>query len=226
MKTISIINASDSELAPFLAALPDTRKTERAMLTFYTGQYHGHTIVTLYSGVGKVNAALAAQVLLDSFGADAIISAGTCGGLREDIEIFDTIGAAACTYHDQDPEIITDFHPWLKTPYFQSDPVLFSQLQTLETPYPLRFGTIATGEYFLEDPIQRASLLARYPNVLGVDMESAAIAHVCYVNRTPFIAIRTATDNGRQSGAGTFEENVDKAAAISAEICLKLIEKI
>ena len=57
----------------------------------------------------------------------------------------------------------------------------------------------------------------------GVGKTNAAFAHVCYVNRIPFLSVRTVTDNGKQSGEAAFEENVEKASAISAGLCLELI---
>ncbi len=222
MKTIGILNAGDSELAPFLDTLKPVRTVKKAMLTFYECEYEGKKLITLYSGVCKVNAAIASQILIDTFSVDCLISTGTCGGLDESIEVFDTIAATACTYHDVDESILMDFHPWIKTPCFPCDSNLLERLRSLSFCYPLRFGLLATGEYFLETKEQREELLNRYPNVLGIDMESCAIAHVCYVNQIPFLSIRTVTDNGKSSGSAAFEENVGRAAVISKEICLKL----
>ena len=62
--------------------------------------------------------------------------------------------------------------------------------------------------------------------VKEVIMESAAFAHVCHVNGIPFLSIRAVTDNGKQSGEAAFEENVEKASAISAGLCLELIARL
>ena len=74
---IAIICASDDELAPFLKALENVQISEKAMLRFYESQIENVEIVTLYCGVGKVNAALATQILNDTFHVDIIINAGT-----------------------------------------------------------------------------------------------------------------------------------------------------
>ena len=93
MKRIGILCASDTELAPFLTRMHIAKVTEKAMLKFYEGTFGAVDAVAVYSGVCKVNAAIAAQILIDGFGADAVINAGTAGGMDKDVELFDTIAA-------------------------------------------------------------------------------------------------------------------------------------
>lgn len=226
MKTIGIINAGDAELAPYLDTLEISSETQMAMLRFYDCRYEGHRIITLFSGVCKVNAAIAAQILIDRFQVDGILNSGTCGGLDENIKVFDTIAATACVYHDVEDTILTEFHPWIDSPYFPSDPVLLEKLKRLSLSYPMHCGVIATGEYFVESEEQRLHLRRRYPSVLGIDMESCAIAHACYVNAVPFLSVRTVTDNAQESGLENFEQNIEKASRISMEICLKLVKNL
>ena len=54
-------------------------------------------------------------------------------------------------------------------------------------------------------------------------METAAVAHVCYVNKLPFLAIRTITDTAGHKGIGEFEKNCAAASVISAEIVCALL---
>ena len=54
--------------------------------------------------------------------------------------------------------------------------------------------------------------------IICAGMETGSIAHVCYVNKIPFIAIRTVTDTAEHSGAGTFEENLKESSKIACEI--------
>lgn len=120
MKRIGILCASDTELAPFLTRMHIEKVTEKAMLKFYEGTFGTVDAVAVYSGVCKVNAAIAAQILIDGFGADAVINAGTAGGMDKDVELFDTIAAEQTVYHDVADDILTEFHPWMKTSYFQA----------------------------------------------------------------------------------------------------------
>lgn len=223
MSTIGIICAGDSELQPYLDMLPFKESKKKAMLTFYECEYQTHRLIALYSGVCKVNGALAAQILIDGYQPDFILNGGTCGGLDENVDIFDTIVAERCIYHDVAEDILTDFHPWMKEPWFLSDEKLLRVAERAQVRRPLRFGAVATGEYFLGAGSRRERLLEKYPEVLAVDMETAAIAHACYVNQVPFLAVRTVTDNGTLPGIGAFEANVEQASAISCQVCLEII---
>ena len=113
---IGILCPSDSEAAPFLADMEGVTETRKAMLRFYEGTFHGVDVVTLFSGVCKVNAALATQILIDSYQAGAVLNVGTAGALAPGLSVFDTVIATEAGYHDVSPEILTEFHPWLPAP--------------------------------------------------------------------------------------------------------------
>lgn len=113
---IGILCAGDDELAPFLPLIKGCCVTEKAMLKFYTGRINGIDVAALFSGVCKVNAAIASQLLIDLFGVDAIINAGTAGGMAPDLDVFDTVISTEACYHDVAPDILTEFHPWMDLP--------------------------------------------------------------------------------------------------------------
>lgn len=121
MKKIGILCAGDTELAPFLEHMKGQQITEKAMLKFHTGTINHVNVSAVYSGVCKVNAAIAAQLLIDMFHVDLIINAGTAGGMKEGVQLFDTVISERVIYHDVADDILTDFHPWLKSNYFPAD---------------------------------------------------------------------------------------------------------
>ncbi|WP_242958936.1 5'-methylthioadenosine/S-adenosylhomocysteine nucleosidase [Drancourtella sp. An57] len=118
---VGILCAGDEEVAPFLPLLNNCKLTEKAMLKFYEGQIDGLEVVTLFSGVCKVNVAIASQLLIDVFGVDLIINSGTAGGMNPDLQIFDTVISTEVCYHDVAKDILTDFHPWMKSVFFKAD---------------------------------------------------------------------------------------------------------
>lgn len=88
---VGIICAGDKEVAPIIGMLDECEITEKAMLKFYEANFEGVDIVTLFSGVCKVNAAIATQILIDTYKCDLIVNAGTAGGMDTTLEIFDTV---------------------------------------------------------------------------------------------------------------------------------------
>ena len=182
-------------------------------------------MTALYSGVCKVNAAIAAQVLIDFFQVGAIINAGTAGGMDERLQVFDTVISIQAGYHDVAKEILTEFHPWMPQPYFPADSGLLELARkAVRGKKGIYFGTMVTGEPFIEGDLRHEIQKKHMP--LSVDMETASVAHVCYVNHVPFLAIRTVTDTAAQPGEETFEKNCMQASVRSKEITLDLLREI
>lgn len=225
---IGILCAGDEELAPFLPLIEECRTVERAMLKFYVGQMNGLEVVALFSGVCKVNAAIASQLLIDAFGVDIIINSGTAGGLAPDLEIFDTVISSEVCYHDVAPDILTEFHPWMKSVFFAADPKLIrlskSAVDKLMPSGKVVWGRMVTGEPFITDEGRQRIYDEFAP--LTVDMETASIAHVCYVNGIPFLSIRCITDTAQQSGIDSFDENCAKASVLAKDITVALLTEI
>lgn len=225
---VGIICAGDMEFAPFKNHIHDFQITEKAMLKIYEGTVNGLPVAALFSGVCKVNAAIATQILIDYCHADMVINCGTAGGIDPKLELFDTVIATESVYHDVAPHILTEFHPWMDTEIFPSDQKLIFLSQTavkkLNSKQPIYWGRMATGEAFITDD-GRQEIIQHYAP-LTADMETASIAHVCYVNKIPFLSIRSITDTAKHSGVGHFEINCPKAAAIAKDITLAILAEI
>ena len=225
---VGIICAGDEEVAPFLPIIDGCRTREKTMLKFYEGQINGVDIVILFSGVCKVNAAIATQILIDTFGVNMIINAGTAGGMAKELDILDTVISTEVAYHDVAPDILTEFHPWMESVYFQADPQLLKlskqAVSKVNVAGKVYWGRMVTGEAFIADEGRQA--INEQFSPLSVDMETASIAHVCYVNNVPFIAIRSITDTATHSGVEHFEENCPKASAIAKDITVVLLAEL
>lgn len=225
---IGIICAGDREFAPFIPCIKECKITEKAMLKFYEGKISNVDVVALFSGVCKVNAAIATQLLIDIFQVDAIINAGTAGGMNERLNLFDMAVSTEVAYHDVAPHILTEFHPWMDSIYFQANAELLalvkSAVNKLGIEKTVFYGRMVTGEAFISDD-GREYINEKFAP-LTVDMETASIAHVCYVNNIHFISIRCITDTPDHSGTGSFEENCEKAASIAKDITVAVLEEI
>lgn len=225
---IGIICAGDEELSPFLPLIKDCKTVEKAMLKFHIGRIAGMEIAALFSGVCKVNAAIGVQLLVDLFGADMIINSGTAGGMDPGLDIFDTVISTEVCYHDVAPDILTEFHLWMESVFFKADLKLISLSKTavkkIRPDGKVVWGRMATGESFITDE-GRLKINQEF-SPLTVDMETASIAHVCYVNRIPFLSIRCITDTAEHSGLDNFDENCAKASVIAKDITVALLTEI
>ena len=225
---VGIICAGDREVAPFLNHIQNVQTSEKAMLKIYEGSINNVDIVTLYTGVCKVNAAIATQILIDHYGVNAVINAGVAGGMDSKLGIFDTAISTEVAYHDVAEDILTDFHPWMETVYFKADEQLLKAskraVTKLDMEYKVYWGKMVTGEAFITD--DGRDEINRDFAPLTVDMETASIAHVCYVNQIPFIAIRSVTDTADHRGTGNFELNCVNASSIAKDITLALLSEL
>lgn len=227
-RKIGIICAGDREFEPFIKHIENDFVTEQAMLKIHQGIINGTEVVALYSGVCKVNAAIATQVLIGSFGVEIVIDAGTAGGMDERLDIFDTVISTEVAYHDVFPTILTEFHPWLETEYFKADQKLIELSERavgkIESGSNVVWGRMVTGEQFIAEE-GRKEINDKYAPLI-VDMETASIAHVCYVNKVPFISVRCITDTAKHSGTDNFEKNCGLASEIAKDIALALVNDI
>ena len=225
---IGLLCPSDEELAPFLPRMEEREETKRAGLCFHTGWLEGVETAAVYSGVCKVNAAIAAQLLIEFFHVETLLLAGTAGGMDPQLKRLDTVVSTETAHHDVEPDILTDYHPWMESEFFPADAGLLAlahqTAETLEPRRPVFFGRMVTGEAFI-DQAGRQSIWQRYAP-MAVDMETAAVAQVCRAFGVPFLAVRTLTDTEEHSGAEEFEQNCCAASERAAEFTCALIRQI
>lgn len=117
---IGIMCATARELAPYLSVMQIRETDECAMHSFHNGTIKDVCTTVVYSGCGKINASITAQLLIDRYDVDAIIFSGIAGGMKKEVQVFDTVVCTASAFHDTDNEIYTDF-PVMKEPVFYSD---------------------------------------------------------------------------------------------------------
>ncbi|MFZ7101244.1 MAG: 5'-methylthioadenosine/adenosylhomocysteine nucleosidase [Peptococcaceae bacterium] len=217
---LGIIGPSENEIAPFIKCILQVNRVSIAMLNFYEGKYNNINIVALYSGICKVNAAIATQILIDKFAVSHIIVVGVAGGIEKSLKIGDTVVGTEIAYHDVEDRILTEHHPWMENNYFKCDNLLLEHCENVLKKNNIKqavyFGKIVTGEGFITQN-GRKEIISKY-NPLCVDMETASIAHVCYANKIPFLAIRSISDTEEKCGIKAFKENCVDASNNSIKI--------
>lgn len=228
MMKVGIISAVENELAPILDVLKNPRLRDKAGLKIYEGSIDGVEAAAVVCGVCKVNAAMTAQILIDFCGVDIIINSGTAGGMDACLGLFDTVIATEVGYHDVDFMFLRDYHPHFDNPYFVTDARLINAAkqaaEKLETGGKIHFGRMMTGEAFITD--EGRPEINRLYSPMSVDMETAAIAHVCKLNAIPFMSVRSITDTADHSGVGEFEENCKRASVVSKDVTLAIIREL
>lgn len=217
--TIGIICAMDKEILKYKEVFNLELKNEK--LAIYEGNYQDKKIILALSGIGKVNAAINTQYLIDTYKLDYIINSGCCGSLIEEGNVLDTILVNYATYHDFTPlRIMESCVP--NNGKIEVDSYLFNLTENIlkENNIIYKVGGIASGDCFVTDNIMRDNIYNR-TGCIAVDMESASIAHTASKNQIPFLIIRSISDF-----ADGIDEQEEKAASISATITYKLIAKI
>ena len=153
-------------------------------------------------GIGKVNAALSAQRMINEFHPDIIISSGCAGGNGDDISIQDVVVSAELAYHDVYCGTAIDD----TTVYgqVQGMPVRFKgdeellrvaqQFSAQNSQFKIHTGLIVTGAWFVDSKEKMREIIGHFPEAKAVDMESAAIAQTCYINKVRFISFRVISD--------------------------------
>ncbi len=225
---LGIIGPTEREIMPFISKISNAKLSEHAMLKFYSGDFDGIDVVSVFCGVCKVNAAIATQILISEYKVTHIILTGVAGALNNQLEIGDIVISSEVAYHDVAPGILTEYHPWMKDNYFKPDAELLrlseNTANSFPTPGKCYVGRIITGEAFITHN-ERKGLIEHF-NPLCVDMESASVAHTCYVNNTPFIVIRSISDDADENGSKTFEDNIEMAALNSIYFVEELVKKL
>lgn len=207
MRKIGILCACEKELKPYKEEMQNIVITEYAMHTFYCGQIEGVNVIAVYSGCGKINAAITTQQLVDKYEVDTIIFSGIAGGMKENISIFDTVVCSSSEFRDTNNEIYSDF-PIMESPIFSADSYLLeiAKRVAIQADWKIHFGRATTGDIFTPNISSE---------VLCIDMETAAVAHTCYMCNVPFIAIRSISDNKADNRQEIINRNFKKAAHLS-----------
>lgn len=221
MKTIGLIGAMPSELADIRKSLRNGEVYRVSNYVIHADTLDNTRIFSVCSGIGKVNAALAAQILTDRFGAECLISIGVAGGMHPAVKVCDLVLANEAIHHDLLPRFLQNYPPYQSR--FASDPALISAAQSAcaALEYPCHLGAIVSGESFIASAEAKAAIVKEFAP-FAVDMESAAIAQCAYRSGLPFLSIRCISDNADDDGEQSFDEFEKIAAARVADVVLRL----
>lgn len=222
---VGIIGAMDEEVASLKDALEEKTVTEIAEMEFCEGKLDGADAVVVQCGMGKVNAGICANTLINEFGCTKIINTGVAGSLDNQLDIGDIVVSVDAVQHDFTVEAI-GFQkgeiPYTGLYAFPADETMRAEavkaVREVAPDIHVYEGRICSGDQFISTEEQKEEIISDFGGMC-CEMEGAAIAQACYLNKTPFVVIRAISD--KSDGSQSVEYETFKAAA--AENCAKIV---
>lgn len=227
---IGIIGAMDEEIQHILDSMENYKIGKKAGISFYSGKFNGYDIVLCKSGVGKVNASVCTQILIDEFQATHIIFTGVAGAVNPELKIGDIVVSTDCVQHDMDVTALgfkLGEIPYTEVSVFKADPALvdlaISASKEIVHDRKIVSGRILSGDQFIAS---RDKVRFLHDELQGfcTEMEGAAVGQVCSMNEIPFVIIRSMSDQADGSADVNFLEFTKLASKNSYEIVNEMIK--
>ena len=232
MNTIGIICAMDEEIEYIYKNSEIVSAKNVVGQDFYIGKFKGAKVVMVRCGIGKVNAAICAQAMIDMFGVDCIVNVGVGGGIYKELKIGDVVISTDAVEHDFDTTALGDppgFISRMDTSEFKADENIIKVFEDFKNDnnfeYNVYLGRIGSGDRFISSKEEKDRIWNTF-GAYAADMEGAAIAHTCYLNKVPFAIIRSISDNADGEADMSYNEFKDIAANNSGKILEYMIEKL
>ena len=228
---LGIIGAMEIEVNRIKEQMEDVSVTDKAGMSFFEGKWNGNDVVVVRSGIGKVNAAVCAQILADTFHADAIINTGIAGSLKNEINTVDIVLSTDAIQHDMDaqgfgyaPGVI----PQMEVSDFQADEKLIELAKKccaeVCPDIQVFTGRVVSGDQFISDKKKKEWLSSQFEG-LCAEMEGAAIAQASYLNHVPFLIIRAISDKADDSATMDYPEFEAMAAENSVKLLADIVQQ-
>ena len=205
MDRIGIIGAMEEEVAILKEKMQIERKVLKASMEFCAGTLGGREVVVVRSGIGKVNAGICTQILVDLFDVKMVINTGIAGSLDARIDIGDIVISTDALHHDMDA---VNFGyplgqiPRMDTLSFPADKRLMKAAEEacrqVNPDIHTWIGRVVSGDQFIADKAVKNRIIENFGGFC-TEMEGAAIAQGAYLNQIPFVILRAISDKADDS---------------------------
>lgn len=233
---MGIIGAMESEVQNLITRMEGVSYGEKAGRRFAVGQLAGKEVVVVQSGIGKVAAAITAQILVDEFGVDALLNTGMAGGLDSRLAVKDLVIATAALQHDFDITAFGHARGFMygeddqKPTLFVADAALCAKARAAaEAVLPVGSkaidGIVASGDIFVDDSALKAQLRDSF-GAAAAEMEGAAIAQAAVANGVPFVILRTISDLAEHQANISFDELEQYVGKLAGDITVALLASL
>lgn len=227
---IGIIVATDEEFIEIKNIMDSYEERDIYELSFIKGKINGKKVIVVKCGIGKVNAARTTQILIDNFKISKIINIGAAGGINPDLKIQDIVIAESIVQYDFDISSSGDYEKGEIQglgKFLKSDKNLINICKKvlekrIDKNINVIIGTIATADTFCSDPKVARNVREEF-GAECVEMEGAAIAQVCYLDRIPFLVIRGISDTPNGNNEMDYYTYCHIAAKHAAEFLQELL---
>ena len=229
---IGIIGAMEEEVASLKEEMDVQEIVEKAGMMFCKGILCGQKVVVVRSGVGKVNAGICAQILVDRFDVDTLINTGIAGSLDAQIDIGDMVISTDALHHDMDATIFGDPAgqiPRMDTLSFPADEKLVKKAVAANAKANSDIhtftGRVVSGDQFISDKDVKERISSLF-HPMCVEMEGAGIAQAAYLNKVSYVIIRAISDKADNSATMDYPTFEKKAIAHSVRLMKELLPMI
>ncbi len=231
MTKLGIIGAMAVEIETLKENMADLTVSSRTGMEFYEGTLEGLPVVVVQCGIGKVNAAICAQVLCDCYGVTHLVNTGIAGSLCADLDIGDLVVSKDAMWHDFD---CVHFGyemgkvPGMDVVTFHADSAMMDYAYTAAeavNPGHTRIGRIASGDKFVAEKSVKEHIIA-ITGALCTEMEGTAIAQTAYRNGIPFVILRAISDKADDSAEMDYPTFERIAAHRCAEVTRNLAKQL
>ena len=228
---LGIIGAMDVEVAVLKEKMEEISVQSHACSEYFAGKLEGLDVVVVQCGIGKVNAALCAQVLVSVYGVTHIVNTGIAGSLCADLDIGDLVVSQDAMYHDFDCNAFG--YPVGKVPgmdviaYHADEKLVSLAFAAAESVNPghTKMGRVASGDQFVCEKAMKERIIS-VTGALCTEMEGAAIAHAAYRNGVPFVILRAISDKADDSAEMDYPTFERIAAHRCAEVTCALARSL
>ncbi|MFC0213184.1 5'-methylthioadenosine/adenosylhomocysteine nucleosidase [Paenibacillus chartarius] len=230
-KKLGLIGAMNEEIELLVQHMDNVTETERAGIVYREGRFQGKDVVVCRSGVGKVNAAVCTQILIDRYGVDAVIFTGVAGALDPELNIGDIVVSTECMQHDMDVTALgfeRGVIPYERTSVFAADAALAELAYAASAalfPGKSKQGRVLSGDQFVAS---RDTVRELHEQLKGTctEMEGASVAQVCSMNGIPYVVIRSMSDKADGSAHVNFAEFTVLASENSYRIVEEMLKRM
>jgi adenosylhomocysteine nucleosidase len=229
---IGIIGAMEEEVEQVVAVMDVEREETKASMNFKAGKLSGKDVVIVVSGIGKVNAAICTQILVDDFNVDYVINTGIAGSLNAQINIGDIVISSDVLHHDMDA---TNFGyplgqvPRMDTLSFPADKHLIEVAKEACAKVVPEIGThvgrVVSGDQFISDKATKERIIKNFGGNC-TEMEGASIAHTAYLNKVPFVILRAISDKADDSATVDYPTFEKQAIANGVKLIKEVVARL